>query len=410
MWYYSTTIEVYIIGIFLLLVSLYILSSENLSSRQWVLAGFFAGSAALFHQSYPLFGVVILVRIYLMHSSWRASLKSLALCAGTAAVAALGPYTMVVLLSPAITSENLVQWFLGYAASDQTFWHGLGLTSLAKAVAGFSRAMIGGFFLFAIPELKPMLAAVTGGTIEDHAFLTRNLGAWPARGLVFLSVCLAGSTVLIARRSLGAWRALEPRVKLPIILSLAWFLGFGVFFVMWEPHIPEFWIAQVACFWMALLIPALAKPAQRSNLRATYIPAVTAGMLVLAITWFGSVQFTQSEDNDYYRWRLSEIETEGGRGDLALVAAPWPASNMISLLTDVQPHFIRLPDIAPSVVSNVRNTMGSRSKIFVVYESPGGNYGPDLDTILSQVGAEPVRVRTLDQQGVSVLEALRPQE
>ena len=121
LWYYSITVEVYVIGIFFLLVAFYILSADHISLTGWLIAGIAVGLGVLGHQIYPLFGAVILVRLMMIDDGWAARLTAAWTCIGPAILTALIPYVLVVLFTDTVKDGELMHWLMGYAATDREF-------------------------------------------------------------------------------------------------------------------------------------------------------------------------------------------------------------------------------------------------------------------------------------------------
>jgi len=368
LWYYSVTVEVYVIGIFFMLMAFLVLTAEQISTRGWFLVGVFAGAAVLSHQVFPLFGAVILVRLWMIDDTWSAKLTAAWVCIAPAALIVLVPYVLVMTVSDTVPDGQALQWLLGYAATNPEFVHVVGPESILKAAMGFSRSIFGGFFLFAVPELNALVSSLPGETVADDAFLAAAAGPFSARVIALLTLVFAALVLFLIVLSVRRWRELERPQRLPTILALVWLFTFAAFFVVWQPHNPELWIAQTVCFWMALFIPLGDRVGMRPirEVRPARVVMAVAALL-LAITWFGSIRFTQTIERDYYRWRLAPIEQQAQPGDLALVAAPWPARHVVELFTGITAIDVNGLRFDDTHLGKIQETLDQDRRVYLVF-------------------------------------------
>ncbi len=294
-WFYSATIEVYLLPLPFLLGAW--IALETPSTRRAAAGGVLVAFAVLFHQTNLLFLPCALYRLR----------KG----GGRAAAAFLLP---LLLLSG---GGYLAAWRLAGGGDSFSYWStsylheiDLGRFTLATplmAAAGAGRFFFGGHFAFALPF--DVLAAVREGHhLDDEFFLVRAMtggqalllltasAAWCAAFLAFLADRArraAGSQAAgghAAGSQAASGHAASGRGVL--VPALAWLLPYALFFSWWEPSNVEFWIATLLPLFLA--IPAL-DPASPPRRAAWLLPAALA-----LVNLFGSIRPLSDPGNDWY--------------------------------------------------------------------------------------------------------------
>ena len=157
-WFYSVCVEVYIIPVFLLTLSLYLLTSSQVSARRFGLVGFTHGLAVLFHQVHLLFLPVVVVvaltrRTRHGSSAWRSLLVYASVLVLTVGI----PYAWVMLRVLRITSAEAIWKWLTIYAYDPSYWNRLSPSTLAKAGIGFGRSIVGLHFVFGLTAASSLI-------------------------------------------------------------------------------------------------------------------------------------------------------------------------------------------------------------------------------------------------------------
>ena len=336
-WFYSVSVEVYILPLALLLTTFLLVSGPTLSVRRMALVGAFNGLAVLGHQVNVLFAVVVLVAA-VRHVDRATALRRMAAYGGVATSVVAAAYAGVLwfVVEPGSTDEAR-HWFTRYAESG-AYWEP-GSTAPAKAVVGFTRSIVGGQFSFRLEWVRDrMLSAFPGKSLNDEAFLVRHL---PVAVAATLTVVAA-----LAMLALGVaiTRGIRRRAELPDparrVLDLlgAWFVVYTAFFLFWEPVNLEFWIPQVTVLWMAavtLWAPAGPQAARgRAGLpRGTAWLGLAAGA-VAAVNLFGTILPATDVHNDVYALRYATLARLVDEGDLVVVTYPHLGVPYTDRLTD----------------------------------------------------------------------------
>ncbi|MCB2203223.1 glycosyltransferase family 39 protein [bacterium] len=383
LWFYSVTVEVYVIPLFFLLLALYILSAERVNMRLVVAAGCAHALAMLFHQVHALFIVPAVVMIWLRFRRqpgppWQQRPgRPLAAYTLTAGLGAALPYLGIGIFALGHrTPQSYFHWFFRYAGNSG-FYEIPGPASLVKALIGFGKSIIGGEFLFAIPRMRELMQRLLPTKwLDDEYFLVRALPEWAALLLVLLSIAIV---LLIAWMLLRArWRAAFRHTP-GILIALTTFLGtYTLFFLVWEPSNPEFWIPQSAVFFLILIaaafgsahagnthagsahagsahagsasdaiqpkrfaslrmwprksthnVPAQSVPVQRTAVRTGVL--VAAAVLLFIVNFAGSIYWLRSAENDMYAVRAHALSEAAGSDGLIIVADQWILGDMLAL-------------------------------------------------------------------------------
>ena len=334
-WFYSVCIEVYIIPLFFLLLTLYVVSGGSATARTFALAGATHGLAVLFHQVHVMFAVVIAAAALLHYRrNIAGAVRACVVYAAVAVPLVVLPYAAVMIFSARIqTPAGALRWLTAYAHEGQ-FWHSLSLGTLLKALVGTSKTLVGGQFVFALPWAREFLRRMlAGNSLSDEIFLVRNISVILAAGLTVLAVIFgvgfaAGLTAALARI-----RRLPARARLLLVLIAVWLAPYCVFFFFWEPMNVEMWIPQSVCAWLILMM-AFAGRAGASR-PATVLLAVLAAA-GLATNYLGSIRPMADLRNDWYYARVAGLR--GAReGDLAVVPREWVWKKYVERYSAAEP-------------------------------------------------------------------------
>jgi hypothetical protein len=441
-WFYSVSLEVYLVPLFFLMTSLYLLSSEEASfggavhrgreepgtgagtgtkiwreadARTFMAVGLTHGLAMLFHQVHLLFlGVVVLAAWRVQAGTrGRVMLARLAAYAAVAAPTVLIPYAIVIFGFQRLRTPDEIWRWLTWFAHNPAFWSPPGASGLFKAAVGFGRSIVGLHFAFAVPGVKALIERLLHGHwFMDEEFLVRNLDprmAWVLVGLSStLTLGVAGGLTL----RLPRWRLLWRRHRTLFLLIAAWIALYTGFFFFWEPDNVEFWIPQSVCAWLLFAMiwstaPSDAEPVAQAGaaldplarpgwprLNVSVMSALAA--LLLMLNFAGSIQFTRERDNDYYYARVSALIELARPGDLVITGREWIIGGYLErytrarvlCLTDVYAKDSR--QYLDRVRDAIERTRSAGGRVFVSEEA---------------VHLEPETIETFGE-GIRVTEAL----
>lgn len=324
-WYYSVSVEVYLLSLVLLLATFVALTTARRTRGTIVAVGLLNGLAVLGHQANVLFAVVVAVELG-RHVSWRTALARLAAYGAAAAGVVVAAYgaALALVVRPGSPSEA-ADWFVRYA-QEEGYWH-LGPEAPVEAAAGFGRALVGGQFAFRLDSVQQRMTEMYGGrSLVDEIFLTRTLSPALVVGLMCLTV--SGAVLLFATVVQGLRRRDElpaqPRRLLRPLLT--WFAVYALFFCVWEGLNPEFHIPQVTVLWMVGALTAT--PAIRASGAAAGRPSrrtialVAAAVCIATANGVGTIVPATDPANDPYALRYIALGEHVTTGDLVVVDHP----------------------------------------------------------------------------------------
>jgi hypothetical protein len=329
-WFYSVTVEVYVIALFFVLVPVYLLTEKELSRRRVLLAAMLHGIAMLFHQLHLLFIIPALIAL----SGWTGS----RIAPGTSRSMLMLQYVVVagaIVLIPYLvigifvlgmdTPESYARWILGYAGEGR-YWVPLSALTPLKILIGFSRTIIGADFLFAIPETSELVNRILPGKwLADQQFVVRELPETLALVLLLCSIVIGMIILVSSARAASTLRRrfsiLPPVFRLPLVVIVV----YGLFFTFWDNTNLEFWIPQSVLLWL-LLVPLMSmRDEQRSDglgTRRRRIPLavpVLAGLLFV-VNGAGSIYWMMPRSNDYYTIQADSLTAIAGMEGVILLA------------------------------------------------------------------------------------------
>jgi len=327
-WFYSITIEVYIIALFFVLAAMYVLTRNQLDARTVIFAAMLHGVAMLFHQLHLFF---LFPALYIImqsrrrengsaHPAWRLAL----LYTATAGLTALLPYLFIGWYVLGMnTPERYLHWLIGYGARGD-FWNAPGLSLLPKIVLGYGRSLVGADFLFALqPTLEMIERLLPSKWLADQEFVVRRLPEWLAAALVALSVAFTALFVAALGKSLVAARRLRSQLPSVFHSALVFLLTYSMFFTFWDTTNVEFWIPQSVMVWMLLAIVLTLNKSSRSSTPRTkpsapVLVVLLAGLLFV-LNGAGSILWMIPTSNDYYMSKSRDLASLAGDNGLILL-------------------------------------------------------------------------------------------
>ena len=388
-WYYSAAIEAYSVPIALMFLCLYLLADERRSVHTFIAVACLHSLAALFHQYAVLMGPLVCYAIYSApHMRWSRKLLVLLVYTLITAVLVGGMYVLIGVNQPGVnTPSSFLYWLLGNA-TDQSVaaqFGGVDLKTLAFAVVGMGRAIIGGHFVFAIPELGTLLARVFGAnSLDDERFLVAQLSPPLARALLATSLLWVAGLLACLVRIVRARRALHPS---PAVFMVLWLLlpMTAVFSFYYSRNI-DFWLVQSLCFWILLCWALSTLQRQRS------LAVLLAGLLCINLV--GTMQFATSAERDFHQWRAAALSERLQQDDLLIIGDWWPTAGFIDYLTDTPPivlvdQFNRQVEPA-SLRALIDATLEKRGRVYIyddIYNIDPASvhlYGPEYAAYVQQ--------------------------
>ncbi len=376
-WFYSDCVEVYIIPLLFLALSLYLLSSNRLTTKMFVLIGVTHGLAVLFHQVHILFFPVVLTAIIFYRSESRKSITKSLLTYSSAFIPVVGlPYIIVMFGVLRFDSIGKAWYWLTLYAHGTGYFIPPSAQSLIKAVIGFSRSIIGGHFIFRIEWFNSFVQKLLPDKwLMDENFLVRLLDERFAYVFVVLNIALTifiFYLLIIHRRN---WRLLFSAHKRLISLLILWLLIYSCFFFLWDPSNLEFWIPQSICFWL-LFIGLITQVRDKENHRTKriYFQLGIISLFLITINYFGSIHWLREEGNDLYFLKVQPLKELSRANDLIIIGHEWimedyarrvTQANVLSLTTELT-NAKRTDIFLRRIQDQISRTLHTHNKIYVM--------------------------------------------
>jgi hypothetical protein len=388
LWFYSGTVEVYVIPLCLLSLAFYLLSATRSSPALMAAAGLVTGLGVLFHQIHVLFAVVAIARLALDYRGGRAAaIREFVVYGICAALVAIGGYAAVIIGGGHAESlETVWMWLTNYAQKT-AYWHALEPETFLLALVGLARSIVGGHFLFALPEVGQALqAAMPTKGYQEEMFLVRNISA--AQAYLLLAVALLAAAVILALavNAVHGIGRLDGARRRTVRLLLAWLVPYGVFFLFWEPYNLEFWLPQSEILWLLLFGLQPQRSANAGGERRIRLAAMLpwcALLLVVSVNYFGSVRQTMDRGNDYYLWKLGPVIAAAIKQDVIVIDEPWLVAPYVTRYARAQSVSLQEDDAA-FLDSLSASTIAAGGRVLVLDEAarklaigaPAGAAGP----------------------------------
>ncbi len=396
-WYYSDCVDVYNIPFLFLMLSLYLVTSDKLGVKRSVLVGFTTALAVIFHQVHILFVPVAVAAFYIRRrepvSFWRRTVSYLAGLVPTVAL----PYLLVIFAVQRFTTIDKILWWVTKYGHNSDYWHPLSLSTLFKAVTGFSRSIIGYHFIMVIPSFKSFIERFFADNwLADEYYLVHKMDSRLAVVLLGLSILLTLLSLLFTIQRLRNIRTIWVGTRTVIPLAAIWFVIYGSFFFFFEPHNFKFWITQSLCWWLFFIalfaFPKTSEP-RKENFKVFGLSVIA--ILILLVNYMGSITFLTSRTNDYYYQQVAPLAEFSNCDDLIIADRSWVISSYIERFTEA--NILCLTDVYKesedsrayilSVQDAITQTFESGGRVFVLGEAVElgaqtiRNYGEEITDI-----------------------------
>lgn len=332
-WYYSVSLEVYIVPLLLLVSAVGVLLGAP-TIRGAVIVGLLHGLAMTFHQVHVIFGLVVVAQVlWVVRLRGPEAMRFLAAYIAAGSSVVIPVYAWVV-LGP-MKAENIpdtINWLTLYAHKADSSWAIPSPSTLLKAAVGLVRSLVGMHFSFALEAVREQASAsFPNHYLGDEIYLVRNVSPAVAVALLGASAALAISVVTAFGIALLRLGRLADRRRLAGCLFAIWFGVYAVFFICWDPFNVEFWIPQSICL-AAVIVVAFAPAAPgRPALAGGVIALACAGLA--AVNLIGSIGPAGKRANDVYRHELAGLTGAAGSRDLVVLGRTFILAEYVELLT-----------------------------------------------------------------------------
>lgn len=370
-WYYSDCVDVYNIPFLFLMLSLYLVTSDKLGVKQSVLVGFTTALAVIFHQVHILFVPVVVAAFYIRRrepvSFWRRTVSYLAGLVPTVAL----PYLLVIFAVQRFTTiDKILMWVTMYG-HNSAYWHPLSLSTLFKAVTGFSRSIIGYHFIMVIPSFKLFIEQFFANKwLADEYYLVHKMDPRLAVILLGLSILITLLSLLFTIRRLRNIRTIWVGTRTVIPLAAIWFVIYGSFFFFFEPHNFKFWITQSLCWWLFFIalftFPKTSEP-RKENFKVFGLSVIA--ILILLVNYMGSITFLTSRTNDYYYQQVAPLAELSNCDDLIIADRSWVIEGYIKRFTEA--NILCLTDVYKESEDSRAYILSVQDAITQTFESGG---------------------------------------
>jgi hypothetical protein len=319
-WFYSVNIEVYAPPIFFILCSLFIITKKQpVDSDVWKVA-ILQSFAILFHQVNILFTPIVIywlfvnrARLNFTGSFLRYAVLGLILTGGL--------YVFCGMFFEHKTNLTaFTEWILGYT-KGHSYWQPLSSKTPLNVITGFSRAFVGGQFIFQHAYLEHILKnSFSSHGLRDEAFLASGMSPFIIWLLTIVTILFALLMIILVIRFIIHYRRMELHYHVinPVFLTI---IVYSVFFCFWMPEILEFWILQMVLVWLLLIgmMPAYRFPFNIRALKGIFLLSVS----LFIVNYFGSIRWLQRNSRDWYYVEIRKLDPDLTSSDIVYVVDEW---------------------------------------------------------------------------------------
>ena len=327
-WFYSGCVEVYMVPLFFLAVTLYLLTGDNPGRSGFALAGLTHGFAVLFHQANVLFLPAVILSAFLNRNNKDSGfLKNLSAYGSVAVPVIAIPYLLVMIVGLRLGSiSEMISWLTWYSHSFD-YWREPSLKTLLCAIRGFSRSFLGLHFMFAFEGTRSIIEPGNQPTWRvDEFYLVRNLYPGMRYILLSLSCIFLVSVISVILSRLRYIKLIWNGNRKMILPTLTAFSAYAIFHFFFEPRNVEFWIIQSVCCWILFAIlwtaPVGSDEKRMNSLSVQGVLALLA-CLLFVVNFSGSIGLMHNRDNDYHYAKISPLIGLAGEDDLVITGRHW---------------------------------------------------------------------------------------
>ena len=301
-WRYAVEAELYAPAMLASLWALYIASNPKLTPARAGIAGALSGLAALVHIMNALVTLVAVPVLLVPRRKWRG------LVLHTAAAAAVFCLAFAVI---GWGPRELVRGGDSGATSS--------LLAPVQGTLAFGHNLVSGNFLFAYEGFREWVGrAYRGRMLEEEFFMGRHAPTvtrllTPVALSALVLVVLLGVRCRMRRATAGLPSSIDARM---VAAAGAWWLGYAIVLLRFEPGNPELWIMALPPFWLVMAGWLLAPVAARRGRGL-----LAAGLAVLVATnWLGGMMLLRHPEGDYNVCKAKSVLSVAQPGDVILTA------------------------------------------------------------------------------------------
>ena len=324
-WYFTESVEVYIIPLFFVLLALKFFFDE----KPVVYVALAAGVAVLFHQVHCLFGLAIIITLFFSDYDRQNKLRNITIFAGAYALIIIIPYAAVLWHLELGSIDDITYWLTLYHHEVNT-WVEPHDKSIIKAGIGFFNSLLSpnGFFQIEVVtdwlvQLFPHL------NMNDDKYLLRNYSHFTSS--IYLSAVIVFGTIYLYLLG-GTFLAIKKiTIDKKAWLLIIFLIIYSIFFTFWDPTNPEFWIPQATLLWILIAI-------YRKD-RGKYLEWMILA-IVFAINFFWAVLPSQDINNDYHFAKVKSTDSIVGK-EFVIVEYRWVTGIYFNRYSDLKPLIIK---------------------------------------------------------------------
>ena len=294
-WFYSGVVEVYIIPVFFILLAIRALNKEN---HNYLELAFYTGLATLFHQTY-IFLAFIMAAIYLRNKAYKDLMKYAIYYTSLVVI----PYLLAMYFHEGIrsVSEGFL-WLTKYGHTEKQFWASTSITTIIKNdTIGFGRSILNNHFILAVDGIgEYFYNKFSYQWLYAERYLVRNLNPGFAFAILITAVISGLSFAVLFVRMI--FKIIKAKSDQFLFVKL-FLLVYIIFFTLWSAWNPEFWISISTLSW--LMIYLFFSEDKYSKLILVLLPS-----LLFITNYFGSIQYVNDIDNDFYIKKVEPLKKE----------------------------------------------------------------------------------------------------
>ncbi len=284
-WFYSVSVEVYIIPLFFILLAIH----QHLSGKRIVYIAISAGMAALFHQQNVLFGIAVVIALFLKDNDSAKKLRNILIFIISYSLVILIPYLLSLAILNISSIQEISYWLTKYH-HEVNSWNSLSPAAiLVKDLVGFSRALVSSYGMFQIDFVMDILQQIfPDKNFFNEQYLLRNTTKVSNYlYVIFMIIFLLSYLYLIIKTSSKIKMLIKNKDLHLLLLTI---LIYTIFFSFWDSANVEFWIPQVTLLWILI-----AYAVRSSKLFISILLAI-----VFLLNFFWAIIPARNINNDYY--------------------------------------------------------------------------------------------------------------
>jgi hypothetical protein len=362
-WFYSVNIEVYAPPIFFILCTLFIITKKHpVESDVWKVA-ILHSFAILFHQVNILFTPIVMYWLFRNRGDLKFA-GSFLKYAVLGFILTGGLYLFCgTFFEHKTTVTAFSEWILGYTRGH-SYWQPLTGKTPLNVAAGFSRAFIGGHFIFQHPYLETMLSnSFRSHGLRDEIFLASGLPAFVTWLLTIITVGFVLLMIILVIRFI--WRiknmSLHYHVIIPLVLTI---VVYSIFFCFWMPEILEFWILQMVLIWLLLagMLPAYRFPFNIVPLKGIFLLSVS----LFVVNYFGSIRWLHRSSRDWYYVEVRNLDPSLTHSDIVIIENEWILKDYVRYFSNAKVIATDEPSYnADATQKEIDNAMSNGHKVIL---------------------------------------------